>query len=355
MKKNIINIVRLICFISITIFLTIKLGIIFTPKGWYDEYQGQIYTIKGIKEIPNNQIDILFLGNSSIQKSVSPMQIYEQTGITSYNYSVSSARIYMDYYFLQNIINYQKPKVVFVDTPTFFYDTKEVEPEQRKSFDFENLNLIKLKMINDNIFETTFEEKASYVFPIFRYHSRWNEVKIKDFNTSQKFYSVTKGFVSSSKLKANKNGYKYMQPNDKKIDMQKDVKEYFYKFIDLCKNNNIEVIFLGVPDTRAWNYESSIKMQELAKETNTIFLDLNDEKKYPINWEKDTEDGGMHMNALGAITITNYIIDYLKDNYSFPDHRNDKLYSKWNEDLKIYQKQTNKAIKEIEKKYQENK
>lgn len=353
MKQIYKNIIKFIVFMSIVFALLIILGRVFVPKWTEGEKQGQIYTILGFYEIPDDSIDVLFMGDSSIYKSVSPMQIYEKSGITSYNYSVSSARLYMMYYHLQEVLKTQKPKVVFIDTLTFFYDSKEIEPERRKSFDYLKLSGVKVKMIHDKVFESDFIDIVSYYLPILRYHGRWNELRSKDFiELTRDHYSVTKGYLISDDYKPNVNGYDYMNPDNRNVVMQDYVKEYFYKIIDLCKENNIDVVFLGIPDRRAWNYESSVLMQQLADETNTKFLDLNDKDKYPVDWNTDSEDGGMHFNISGAMKITDYVNDYLIDNYDLPDHRNDSKYDMWNEDLKIYNQRRDKMLKELDRNIQ---
>ena len=52
----------------------------------------------------------LYLENNNFTEI---MEIYEQTGITSYNYSVSSARIYMLYYILKDALIMWKINMVF--------------------------------------------------------------------------------------------------------------------------------------------------------------------------------------------------------------------------------------------------
>ena len=50
-----------------------------------------------------------------------------------------------------------------------------------------------------------------------------------------------------------------------------------------------------------------------------------------FNWETDTKDAGRHLNAFGAQKVSLYLADYLKNNFSFSDKRNDSAYSLWNE------------------------
>ena len=51
-----------------------------------------------------------------------------------------------------------------------------------------------------------------------------------------------------------------------------------------------------------------------------------------INYNTDTYDGGLHLNLNGAIKLTNYFGQILKDNYNLKDYREEKnindIYSK---------------------------
>lgn len=349
MKKHIINIIKFVTFMTLIFFLITKVGEIFIPTGWKNDWQGYVYSAKGFYAEKSNQIDVLFLGTSSMQRSISPMHIYELEGFTSFNYNAPTARPYMYYYFLSEVLNYQKPKVVFIDTVTLFYEEKESEGLQRQSFDLMKLDLTKLKMIFDPVFENTFEDEMSYIFPLLRFHDRWNEVTFEDIkNAHNNYHSITKGFLVSDKLKANSKGYQYMEKGNRKIALMDDNKKYFDKIIDLCKKKNIDVVFLGMPDTKAWNYESSAGLEKMAEEADVKFLDLNDTNNLKYDWNKDTEDGGGHLNLYGANKTSEFLANYLKENYELKDHRDDKKYENWNADLEKYKEKEETALKKLE-------
>lgn len=347
MKDKIKCLIEFITFISIVIFLLFFTSDLFTPKWTSKVGEGSIQAIKGFYNLEPNTIDVMFVGDSSIMKGISPMQMYEDTGITSYNYSNSSSRIYMFYYFLQDVLKTQKPKVVISDPLTLFYMKKEMEPERRKSFDYMPLSINKINMINDDIFESSFFDKASYVFPVLRYHTRYNELHRKDFTMlGNDFHSVQKGYRISSRVKPHKKGFDYMRPRhkDKKLKYKDYSEEYLKKYALLCKENNIELIMLGIPDTRVWGYKQSEKMKEYASKYGFKYFDINNESTN-IDWLKDTEDAGGHFNIKGAQKVTKVVTEYLKNNYDLPDHRNDPKYKSWNDDLIKYNKTIEKLTK----------
>ena len=62
-----------------------------------------------------------------------------------------------------------------------------------------------------------------------------------------------------------------------------------------------------------------------------------------IDWQKDTLDGGDHMNFYGSIKLTNYFGKYLNEQNILPNHKEDIQYSKWNEDLELYKEEIKKT------------
>ena len=348
MKKRIFNLISFCMFIIITINFLYVGGFFLAPKGTDYDNQGGSYTVNGLYNLKDNQIDVLFLGDSSMSRSVSPMRLYEDTGITSYNYSINSSRVYMVYYMLKDTLLTQKPKVVFFDTITLFYEYREREEEQRPSFDYMRWSKVKMEALNDDLFSENFFDKVSFVLPIFRYHDRWQHLGEKDIKPlfSSK-NSITRGYYLSGSYKPNKRASTYMNKNDKEVHMLKETEEYLYKLVDLCKENDIDLVFLGIPDSLVWNYASSKKMEEIAKKTDTVFLDLNDSDKYEYDWNTDSENGLTHFNISGAIKTTKYVEDYILDNYEFKSHKKDPYYDNWNKDLKKYKKMETKTLKEL--------
>ena len=347
--KKISNLCKLIIFISLTIFLINKVGEVFIPEKISENkyIQGQTISIKGYYELPKNTLDVLFLGDSSLLSTISPMELWNDYGIVSYNYSVGSLRTYGLYYVLKQALKYQNPKLVVIDPITVFEYYEVYEPNQRMQFDYLKNDMIKLEMINDPSFKNSFEDKVSIIFPLLRYHSRWNEINFKDLKKlNQTYHSYTKGYLMSRGFSPNYNGNKYMEKAQKNINFQNDSDKYLKKINELCKEKNIKLLIAGVQDVRTWGKKQSEIMNEFAMDNNIDYLDLNT-IDYGLNWLEDTTDGGSHMNVLGAMKITKVIGDYIHNKYNVPDHRKDVAYKSWNEDYKIYIQEKNRYIEAL--------
>ena len=56
-----------------------------------------------------------------------------------------------------------------------------------------------------------------------------------------------------------------------------------------------------------------------------------------INWQTDSYDGGDHLNLQGAEKVTDYLGEYLKENYDFSGSAaGKKTEDRWNAGLKEY-------------------
>ena len=57
-------------------------------------------------------------------------------------------------------------------------------------------------------------------------------------------------------------------------------------------------------------------------------------KEIGIDYNKDTYDGGLHLNLTGATKLSKYFAKILKENYNLTDYTGDKLYNKKLEEYK---------------------
>ncbi len=112
---------------------------------------------------------------------------------------------------------------------------------------------------------------------------------------------------------------------------------------EFCDKNNAEFILLSTPSTRNWNYKRHNGISKLAEELGCEYIDLNlSDNMVDIDWNNDTRDKGDHLNYFGAVKVTRFLSDYLKEKKILTDHRNDKAYSKWNDDFHKYEEAVNK-------------
>ena len=304
--------------------------------------------LAGYKSEERNSIDVLFVGDSDIYNGISPMEIYEKYGITSYDYASSAASNLLMYYMMLEALKTQTPKVVVMDETSIF-GYKEGETNTHRAMDLMPLDDVKLSLINDSGYNFDIGNRLTFLFPFFRYHDRWNKINLSDFIKDSEVINYYKGYTFSNTVKAAENDESYMDGLNEEVDFSTSyLPESVIKAKEYCDEHGIEFLLISMPDTSAWSYGKYEKMTEWTKENNINYLDFNmmlDE--VGINFKTDTPDGGMHLNISGAIKLSNYIGKYLDDNYELPDHRGDSKYQSWDESLEKYIEERNDYYAEI--------
>lgn len=275
--------------IFIIIFVLILLGLtkIFVPASKHSTI------IKELYDEPENTLDVIFVGESSVYKGVSPMKIWEKYKITSYDYAASGAKLYNNYYSIKEALKYQKPKVIVLNTDQLFHDEPFKEGYKRLLYDATRLNINKLEAISDPVQGNTRGEQISFVFPILRYHSRWSELGEEDFIKEKgKYEYIFKGQWVVKGIKAY-DGKKL----DKFQNLNEDEVKYFEKIARYCKDNNVELLAVEFPSIQTWNNDKKEKVKQIAKNNDVKFIDLHDVlNEIGFDWTRDTEDGGNHLN-----------------------------------------------------------
>lgn len=327
---------------SISVFL--GLGLVVLGSLWLlqrllmPKYMGDIVEGALISEYykETTDHDVIFVGDCEVYENFSPITMWEDYGITSYIRGSAQQLIWQSYYLLEETLEYEKPEAVVFNVLSMKYDTPQKEAYNRMTLDGMKWSKSKVDDIRASMMED--EEFADYVFPILRYHSRWQELTSDDFK-----YLFTRRPVSQS-------GY-YMRidvkpaqtfPKPKKLanyEFGENSWKYLEKMRKLCEEKGIQLILVKAPSLYpAWYDEWENQIEEYAKTYELPyynFLELTDE--VGIDFTKDTYDGGLHLNLSGAEKMGAYFGKILREKFQVPDRRNDeKIASVWAEKCAAY-------------------
>ncbi len=327
---------------SISVFL--GLGLVVLGSLWLlqrllmPKYMGDIVEGALISEYykETTDHDVIFVGDCEVYENFSPITMWEDYGITSYIRGSAQQLIWQSYYLLEETLEYEKPEAVVFNVLSMKYDTPQKEAYNRMTLDGMKWSKSKVDDIRASMMED--EEFADYVFPILRYHSRWQELTSDDFK-----YLFTRRPVSQS-------GY-YMRidvkpaqtfPKPKKLanyEFGENSWKYLEKMRKLCEEKDIQLILVKAPSLYpAWYDEWEEQIEEYAKTYELPyynFLELTDE--VGIDFTKDTYDGGLHLNLSGAEKMGAYFGKILREEFQVPDRRNDeKIASVWAEKCAAY-------------------
>ena len=337
--KNVLKVIVFLILLIVSIYIA---GDVLTPR-WvtYD-------IIPEYKNVPKDTLDVLFIGDSNVYSDISPMEIFETYGITSYNYSSPAASNLLMYYMLKEALKTQTPKVVVMNGTTIFGD-KESNEMRQQTTDVMPLDDVKLELLSDSIYNFSLGKKLAMIVPFFNYHDRWNHVKINEINkSSNKTYN--KGYVFQTEEKKTKAKSDYMAKDDGTANFRTDfLPESVLKAKELCDEKGIKFLFISTPDTTAWNYDKYEKLSSWTQENNIDYLDLNiNSDEIGINFDTDSVNNGMHLNIKGAIKVSNYLGQYLSNNYGLTNHLNDSKYNYWSKDIDKYNEVRDSYLSKLE-------
>lgn len=263
---------------------------------------GRSRAFAGIGAEKKDSLDVVFLGDSESYTAFSPMELWEQQGITSYNCGQSSQRIQETYYMLKTVFQTQSPKVVVLETNVMFRDPGFAE----------NVLL-------------SVGEPLRFCFPVLRYHNLWKDIFEKNRNDNDTY----KGFPIHTGIDPYTGEKDYMKQTDavKKIPVHA---EFYMDLIRrLCAKNHASLLLVSSPSSVNYNGKKYNALERYAHRHGLAYLDLNTGNPAGIDWEKDTFDGGDHLNLSGAKKATGSLGAYLKENYALPDHRCEEKYENW--------------------------
>lgn len=284
--------------------------------------------IDAFHEMPAESFDVMIYGSSHAWRGVNALEMYEKYGLATYNYGCNWQRLSTEALFFYDSLKTQTPKIALFET----YRIDDVIEDQ--SLDGE---IYYTKRIGDSPYKRQYLEKAfgefgpdtleryvSYYFPISQFHSSWNTLTIDNFTN---WYTKDE-FVNTM-------GYYYMPNGDdvvetefqdpatfEKIELCPEAIEILDEIVKTCRENNIEPIFFTIPHHHDNKYADSLT--KYAEENGVVYLDLFKKMdEIGLDGKTDFSDPG-HLNNSGAIKVSDYLGEFIRDNYDIRDARKTK-------------------------------
>lgn len=302
---------------------------------------------------------VLFFGTSHSEFCVSPMEIYEDSGIAGYNLSTSGQPIEVSYYLLRSALETQTPKAVVIDASSLFFDDSvstaawryvlDGMPFGRNKLAMARMYSILLNETDTNRFTLACErDLINALVPMFMYHTRWNELSAQDFHDVwfDHAYAAAGYFMntyrsgsisiedmnnSAAALRGIGRFYETTYTDGSREHYESEDCFYSAEITDrkrmyldiisnLCESKGVVLVLAKYPSiydpiyySSAWTEERSAVIKQLAQEMGIEFLDFVYDIDCGFDYTADFSDAGMHCNYLGARKISLYLSNYLKN------------------------------------------
>jgi len=286
--------------------------------------------------------DVIFVGDCEVYANFSPMELFRQYGITSYIRGSSQQLIWQSYYVLEETLKYETPKIVVYNVNAMRYSEPVSEAYNRLTIDKMRWSSQKVGIIQASMTEE--EDFWSYVFPILRYHSRFDELTAEDLTYffSRKDNSYFGYQLHTDVLPVGNLPAKRPLPNYQFGDI---CYSYLDKMTQLCKEKGVELILIKAPSVYPYWYEEyDAQIQAYADANGLTYYNFTAcTEQIGLDFKTDTYDAGLHLNYSGTKKLCDYFGEILVNVHGCQDHRQQpEIAAIYDAKASVYDQQTQK-------------
>lgn len=285
-------------------------------------------------KLEEDTVDVLCVGSSHVYYSINTCMLYDDYGMASYLLASPAQPVWISYYFLEEALKTQSPKLVVFDVCTLYKKQSDLGAASWPSLISMKPSREKWKAIHAVNQEEKLLDAVGAFFSFPYYHTRYDELTRQDYENTKRVryhgYKPDFQVISSRELlcwaNIDRTGFDEMEPVSERTE------RYLRKLIELCMEQKIPLVFVNSPylnqteeKQKAYNYVFAI-----AKEYGIPYLDSNFVEEMQIDFSKDLLEPS-HLNYYGSVKYTDYLAKWMKSHYEIPDRRTDSRYQSWGE------------------------
>ncbi len=315
--------IKLICFLAglFVILILVNDVMIFKQEDGTNP-------IHNYYDLPENSVDVLILGTSHAGVNISTKTLWNEYGIAAYRLWGSMQPIWNSYFYLEEALKYQSPKVVILDLHSLSFRLEHGDyAVQVKNTIGLNYSPLRLEAVKASVPQENWVD-LFLGFPT--YHSRYNELQKEDFN-----YFPWQKNTSLQVLSSETTDTVYpisitpYDPDAQPEALGEKEEKYYRMLLQYCKTNNISLELVVCPfQSTPLERQLLKKAAEVAGEYGYTVNDFFETyQNYGLDLSTDYVDPG-HLNRFGLPKYTRAIAEILQK-YNLPDRRLDPNHI-WN-------------------------
>ena len=313
MKKNTKRFITALLFMIGLVGLLLAASRVTVPKSNDPDSGIEQIVANGIQGEKPGTVDVMFLGDSEAHSTFIPLQIWKDTGYTSYNCGTGDQTLDYSYTMLKRAIKKQNIRIVFL--------------EANAIYNLESKGILYAKLCD--------------MLPVFRYHNRWKTLRWDDFSQKPEYTwtDPDKGYrFIADVVPCDEPDYLDHDYTEEKAHIRPINRYYINRIKKLCDKNGIKLVLISSPSTAYFTYKRHNGTTALASELGCEFIDMNMmSEELGIDWSKNTRDEGSHLNFSGAEKTTAWVSEYLTQTGLLTNHKDDPAYAGWNDALAVFE------------------
>lgn len=322
--------VESIIFIVIFVVLLILVSYMVRTNGDVKDRFSGFYAEK------NDTLDIVMIGSSPVFPYYAAPKLWGETGIAMYPLSSNVQRPIAMKYLVREAEKSQTPELYIFEMRMFTMEDAGLSENMaytRGVTDNMRYSPLRYETIQAMVPEDDEEGRVSFHIDIMKYHTNWKMLALPSEWANMLYHKASplKGYDFKDEV-----GPQPMPDCGKAegtVNIPEEQEGYLRELLAFLQEQEKDALFIVSPygesleDQRMFNY-----MEEIVTAYGYPFLNMNNYyEEIGIIFEEDFADYGSHTNAVGAEKCTEFLRDYLLQNYEFEDKRGDEAYASWDE------------------------
>ncbi|MEP2936569.1 MAG: hypothetical protein ABJM06_10805 [Gilvibacter sp.] len=318
--------IRVLVFLAILIAGFLYLEKVFASKNDFVTTSQQFD-----KVVKETNIDVILMGSSHMYASINPLLLDKNNKTISFNIGTATMNFDFTTLLLEKVLKKTKPKLVIIELSR---GSLPQLSEREKGFH------LRLLDYSSDFSRAKFQKVNQYFEPkeylgvysqVYRNHEDWATVDYIDIESEKtinavrrykfKGYTGARDSIGPELRKKFKDQLSFTPKSDstKAIFNQMHI-DQFKHLKALSEKHNFEVLFITTPDLQSWRYNGYLytRISEVSESFGFKYLNMsNTQDKIRFSLGEFIDE--YHLNLWGGVKATNYLSEYIDQNYSLPD------------------------------------
>lgn len=325
-NKKVKQIITSVIFVIIFIFALITVTYIARTNGDVKDRFSGFYALK------DDTLDVVMIGSSPIFPFYAAPKLWGETGIAMYPLSSNVQRPIAMKYLVEEAKKTQSPDLYIFEMRMYTMEDEGLTDNMaytRGVTDNMKYSWNRVKTINAMVPDK--EDRLSYYIDIFKYHTNWKMFTLESEWNNWRYHkeSEMKGFDMKDEVgpipmpESGGMGGTLAIPEGQEACLR--------ELLAYLKENGHQALFIVSPYNEKFEEQQMFNyMDGIITEAGYKFINMNNYyDEIGIVFEEDYADYGSHTNAVGADKCTDFLKEYLLENYEFEDRRGSKDYVSW--------------------------
>ncbi len=348
MKKKGVRVLKAVLFVAIFVVILTGVSRVLVSHDDTRNYQW----IAGFYEEEPETLDAVYLGGSNVYTFWEAPLAWHDYGIAVYPYTCSAQPNGATKYLVEEARKTQ-PDALYIVSLNRAAD--KVSGEQIHYLtDYMPYSINRFRIIHRlcGLAGLSLSESLEYYFPLTLFHSRWSTLTEEDFSYEINGLKGACSYTAFLKKSVDVSGN--FRATTRRDTVSEVMLDNLNELMDYCDEEGVRLLFVLSP-------QSKTDESYLAK-LNTV-VDLVESRGYScVNMMDQIDEIGLdltidyyselHTNIHGSLKTTNYLAEYLVENYGFEDKRGQSGYEDWDASYDQYLELLQDQTLDIERDYE---